>query len=84
MVSKEKIEQINFLLDDLIEDSTVPRNIRRSAKDIREFLNDKNRDIDVTIADAQNKLDELANDPNIPSHGRTRIWQLMSAFELLK
>jgi uncharacterized protein (UPF0147 family) len=39
--------------------------------------------IDLRVASASSMLDELANDPNIPLHGRTLIWNIMSRLEEL-
>ena len=41
----------------------------------------ENDPLDVRIASATSRLDELANDPNIPLHGRTLIWNIMSRLE---
>ncbi|MEE9115353.1 MAG: UPF0147 family protein, partial [Thermoplasmata archaeon] len=40
--------------------------------------------LDVRVAGANFILDELANDPNIPLHGRTLIWNIMSQLETVK
>ena len=40
--------------------------------------------VDVRIASAISKLDEMANDPNIPLHGRTLIWNIISQLEQVK
>jgi hypothetical protein len=70
------------MLDDLADDVSVPRNIRRGAADARQMLL-KNESLDVTVASAISRLDDLLNDPNIPTHGRTSIWNIMSALESL-
>jgi len=40
--------------------------------------------LDVRSASAVMILDELANDPNIPLHGRTLIWNIISQLETVK
>lgn len=79
-MKNEKLNSVIGLLDDLAEDSSVPRNIRRGATDAKEILM-KKESIDVTVASAISRLDDLLNDPNIPTHGRTAIWNIMSALE---
>jgi uncharacterized protein len=37
--------------------------------------------LDVKVAGAIGKLDDLANDPNIPMHGRTVIYRIISELE---
>jgi len=65
----------------LAEDTSVPRNIRRGAVECRERLNRREEALDVRTASAIFKLDDMANDPNIPLHGRTLIWNIISQLE---
>lgn len=84
MAVSDKITQICQGLDMLQEDTSVPRNIRRGADDAKKFLLDEGAALDVRKASAINILDDLANDPNIPLHGRTLIWNIMSQLETLQ
>ena len=70
---KQKMGQILEVLDQLAEDTSVPRNIRRGATEAKAKL-EMNVALDVRVAGAIGKLDNLANDPNIPMHGRTIIY----------
>ncbi len=79
-----KIKQISDILDQLAEDTSVPRNIRRGAVNAKELLLKSKDELDVRIASAIFILDELANDPNIPLHGRTLIWNIISQLETIK
>ncbi|MEA2054405.1 MAG: UPF0147 family protein [Candidatus Thermoplasmatota archaeon] len=79
----KKLEQICMNLQNLNEDISVPRNIRRGAKEAREILMRSEESIDVKVASAISILDELVNDPNVPIHGRTAIWSIMSQLESL-
>ena len=81
MDAEEKLEQIITILDQLNEDTSVPRNIRRGAVECKERLRKKSEALDVRTASAIFKLDEMANDPNIPLHGRTLIWNIISQLE---
>jgi uncharacterized protein (UPF0147 family) len=76
-----KLKQIIEILDQLAEDTSVPRNIRRGATEAKERLLQQNEALDVRAASAIFILDELANDPNIPLHGRTLIWNIISQLE---
>ena len=68
-------------LHELHEDMSVPRNIRRGTKEAREILRRDSESIDVRVASAISILDDLTNDPNVPIHGRTAIWNIMSQLE---
>ncbi|MGA7922700.1 MAG: UPF0147 family protein [Thermoplasmata archaeon] len=75
------IARILESLSQLAEDSSVPRNIRRGAQSARDELTKKRTALDLRIASAVYVLDDLANDPNLPTHGRTAIWSIISSLE---
>ncbi|PKK86006.1 MAG: hypothetical protein CVT48_02995 [Thermoplasmata archaeon HGW-Thermoplasmata-1] len=77
----KKLENVCSGLDMIQEDNSIPRNIRRGAEEAKTRLLNKNEALDVRIASVVSTLDELANDPNIPLHGRTLIWNIMSQLE---
>jgi hypothetical protein len=79
----KKIDQICDGLNMISEDNSIPRNIRRGAEEIKQILLKTADPIDLRVASASSRLDELANDPNIPLHGRTLIWNIMSRLEEL-
>jgi uncharacterized protein (UPF0147 family) len=78
-----KLQKITGGLEMLVEDTSVPRNIRKSAEQIKALLTGGNDPLDVRTAQAINILDDMANDPNIPLHGRTLVWNIMSQLETL-
>ena len=84
MDKDEKLHQISQILDQLSEDSSVPRNIRRGAGEAKGLLFKTGEALDLRVASAIFILDELANDPNIPLHGRTLIWNVISQLETVK
>lgn len=81
MAADDKIMQVCDGLDMLREDNSIPRNIRRGAEEVKNSLINESDPLDVRVASAASRLDELANDPNIPLHGRTLIWNIMSRLE---
>ena len=84
MDTKQKIRNLIDVLDQLAEDTSVPRNIRRGASEAKALLLNDAEALDVRAASATYLLDDLANDPNLPLHGRTLIWNIMSQLETLK
>ena len=71
-------------LSQLADDASVPRNVRRGAQSAKEELAKPRVALDVRIASAVYVLDDLANDPNLPTHGRTAIWSIISSLESLQ
>ncbi len=84
METDQKLKQVLDGLGQLAEDTSVPRNIRRGALNARDLLLKEEDALDVRAASAIFILDELANDPNIPLHGRTLIWNIISQLETVK
>lgn len=77
----ENIEQVLALLDRIINDRTVPKNIRKAAEDSKTTLNDEKEAPDLRISTAIHILDEIINDPNMPMYTRTQIWNVVSMLE---
>lgn len=82
--TETRLKQVMEVLDQLAEDTSVPRNIRRGATQAKERLHQRSEALDVRSASAIMILDDLANDPNIPLHGRTLIWNIISQLETIK
>ena len=62
MDNEAKLKQIIDVLDQLSEDTSVPRNIRRGATSAKERLLQTKEALDVRAASAITILDDLAND----------------------
>jgi len=71
------------MLSALMDDSTIPRNIRRVADETKKVLMDNSQGLGLRAATALSLIDEVSNDPNMPVHARTRIWELVSQLETL-
>ncbi|MGB6500130.1 MAG: UPF0147 family protein [Thermoplasmata archaeon] len=84
LASVPGLARIAASLDELADDSSVPRNIRRGAKTAKVELSKPRVALDMRIASAVYLLDDLANDPNLPTHGRTAIWSIISSLESLQ
>jgi len=76
-------KEVVQLIEELSEDTSLPRNIRRGIADAKESLTKEGQALDVRIASAIFALEEVANDPNIPMHGRTMIYMIMGKLETL-
>lgn len=70
-------------LEEMSNDNTVPKNIRKYTQEAAERLKDATKDVSVRINAAVSILDELSNDPNLPVPARTKIWHVASALETL-
>ena len=77
----EVIKQCTEVLDRIVSDDSVPRNIRRSADNIKNVLSNEKQSVSKRAAMVISNLDDMGNDPNIPIHTRTLIWGLSSKLE---
>jgi len=84
MASEEKLQQVSEIMARVAGDTSVPRNIRRAASEAREALLKEGEDPVVRAASAISTLDEISNDPNMPVHARTTIWNALSILETIR
>jgi len=82
MDAEAAMTQISDYLGELAEDTSVPRNIRRGANEAAtQWLLNREKPIDVRVFSAIKILDDLADDPNIPMHARTMIYNIITQLE---
>lgn len=82
-IMNERLEKLYPLLDMLIDDHSVPRNVRTKMADAKNRLQ-SNDDFPTKVSAAVYALDEVSNDVNLPMHARTLVWNLLSELEALK
>ncbi|MEW6329024.1 MAG: UPF0147 family protein [Candidatus Micrarchaeota archaeon] len=78
-----KIKQITSLMDLVINDTSIPKNVRRAVSEAKDKL-ESDDELVAKASAAIYKLDEVSNDINMPMHARTHIWTLLSALETIK
>ena len=82
-IPEQTVDSCIQMLSAIIDDGTIPRNIRRVADETRTLLQDKDKQIGLRAAEAISKIDEISNDSNMPMHARTRVWELVSNLETI-
>lgn len=82
--NEAKIRSAITLLMRVINDTSVPRNIRRVATEAVSHLRAANLSPGVRAANAIHVLDEISQDPNMPVHTRITIWNVLSILETVK
>jgi len=84
MEYEERIKQALFILGQISEDTTTPRNIRRAAKESMDALQIMEYSPAVRASNAISRLDEILQDPNMPPYTRVKLWNVMSLLEAIK
>ena len=82
-MSNQNIDEVCEILEYIMNENSVPRNIREAANESNKLLKDETQDQLVRISTVLGKLDEISNDPNIPVHARTLIWEVLSKLEAI-
>lgn len=82
-MSNQNIDEVCEILDYIMNENSVPRNIREAANESSQLLKDDEKDQSIRISTVLGKLDEISNDPNIPVHARTLIWEVLSKLEAI-
>ncbi|MCG2888071.1 MAG: UPF0147 family protein [Sulfolobales archaeon] len=82
--NEAKIKQAIIMLQKIVNDAAVPRNIRRAATDAIRLLQVQSLSPGVRAANAIGILEEISQDPNMPSHTRTAIWNIVSILETVR
>lgn len=81
---EEKVKQALMILSQVSEDTTTPRNIRRTAKEAMEILQSTQYTLGVRASNAISAIDEILQDPNMPPYTRVRLWNVISLLEGIK
>jgi len=88
MATKE--QNIEFLnnststLNQIATNPSTPKNIRKNIADIVEELKSDEYSISVRAANTISLLDDVTQDPNLPSYVRTSLWQAVSTLESIR
>lgn len=82
-MSKELSDNIKSsleLLDEILEDKSVPKNIRITCEETKKVLIGDG-DEKVKVDNAIQNLDLLADNVQVPSYTRMQIWNIVSLLE---
>ncbi|MFW9825442.1 MAG: UPF0147 family protein [Candidatus Thorarchaeota archaeon] len=83
-VVKDAFEEVEHLLNGLLGDRSVPRNIKRIAQRGIDELHKEDETPGVLASNVMYMVDDLSLDPNIPFHSRTTIYRIISILEKIK
>ena len=88
MATKE--QNLEFLnnststLNQIATNPSTPRNIRKNIADLIEGLKSGEYSISVRAVNTISLLDDVTQDPNLPSYVRTSLWQAVSTLESIR
>jgi hypothetical protein len=79
--NKESLREAIETLNQIVSSSSTPKTIKKSISDLIKDLNDDEFALSVRAANTISLLDDVTQDPNLPSYVRTQLWQAVSKLE---
>lgn len=76
----DNVKEAIDLLDELFEDSNLPKNIRNICSETKKIL-EADGEIKMKIDTAIQSLDALSDDINLSVYARTYVWNIISLLE---
>ena len=73
--NSEFLNNATSTLNQIATNPSTPKNIRKNIADIVEELKSDEYSISVRAANTISLLDDVTQDPNLPSYVRTSLWQ---------
>ena len=81
---KNAFETVESLLNGILGDLSVPRNIKRVAQRSVDELHKEDESPGVISSNVMYMVDDLAQDANIPFATRTTVYRIISILENIK
>ena len=80
----DAFSKVDYLLNGMINDRGVPRNIKRVAQKGIDELKREDDSPAVLASSVMYMITDLSQDANIPFHSRTTIYRIISLLENIK
>jgi len=82
--NKQAMESAIQTLNQLATSHSTPKNFKKTISDLIIELQDGEYSLSVRAANAISSLDDITQDPNVPSFVRTTLWQAVSVLESIR
>lgn len=79
--SQKSFDSALQTLTQVASNPTTPKNIKKNLTDLITNLKSGDDPMPVRAANAISQLDDITQDPNMPSYVRVTLWQAVSALE---
>jgi len=79
----EELGDVIEMIDGIIADASVPKNIRKALTDAKARLEGED-ELTVRVSAAVYLIESISEDINMPPHARMQIWGILSALESIK
>ena len=82
--NKQSLENAMQTLNQLATSHSTPRNFKKTINELINDLKLEEHSISVRAANSISSLDDITQDPNVPSFVRTSLWQVVSVLESIR
>jgi len=82
--NKESMKEAIETLNQIASNNSTPKTIKKSISDLILDLNKTEYSLSVRAANTISLLDDVTQDPNMPSYVRTQLWQAVSKLESIR
>ena len=73
-----------YIMNQIATNPSTPKNIRKNITDLIEQLKSDEYSVSVRAVNTISLLDDVTQDPNLPSYVRTSLWQAVSTLESIR
>ncbi|HEY5736533.1 MAG TPA: UPF0147 family protein [Nitrosopumilus sp.] len=82
--NKKSMKEAIETLEQITASNSTPKTIKKSITDLITDLNNPEYSLSVRAANTISLLDDVTQDPNMPSYVRTQLWQAVSKLESIR
>lgn len=82
--NKESMNGAIETLNQIASNNATPKTIKKSIADMIVDLKREEYSMSVRAANTISMLDDVTQDPNMPSYVRTQLWQAVSKLESIR
>ncbi len=82
--NKESMKEAIETLNQIVSSNSTPKTIKKSISELIIDLKVEKDSLSVRAANTISLLDDVTQDPNMPSYVRTQLWQAVSKLESIR
>jgi uncharacterized protein len=82
--NQEFLQNAMDTLNQVATNPSTPKNIRKNIQDLANDLKSEDLSMSVRASNAISMLDDITQDPNMPSYVRVTLWQAVSTLENIR
>ena len=82
--NQENLQNAMDTLNQVAANPSTPKNLRKNIQDLANDLKSEENSMSVRASNTISMLDDITQDPNMPSYVRVTLWQAVSTLESIR